>query len=361
VRVLIVTRNLNLPSGLTNVVLDYVRSFPRDRIEVEHASFETPEPSLKRELESRGIPTCQLDDRRSFTSLSILHRLLKDRRVDLIVGTSWKPYVLAALARKGTKTQSAAWIHGIPLAVEGTVRKYIYRIVYRHRPILFASRAVQCAHSYRSHAGREYVVYAGIAPLPSLYPRGMRTTIGVPNDAFVVGYTAQFVGWKNHKVLLKVASTLAEKYPSLHIVLIGAGPTCEEVAQMCTALGLGGRVHFLGNRSDAKELLGTFDAYIHPSDGEAFGLALAEAMLAGLPVLASNTGAFPEIIENEITGLLVPPHDVSKICEGLVRLINDPMLRLELGQRAQQAISTRFTPEKFTATLTEAFENAISC
>jgi glycosyltransferase involved in cell wall biosynthesis len=359
-RVLIVTRNLRLASGVANVVLDYLGSFPRDRVAVEHASFVPPEPSFKQELESHGISTFQLDDHRPLASLSILHRLLKDRQFDLTVGTSWKAYALAALAGIGTRTKSVAWIHGIPLAVEGLVRKYSYRILFRHQAIIFASKAVQSAHSYRSHVGKEYVVYAGIAPLPPLYPRRMRAIIGVPNDAFVVGYTAEFVEWKNHRVLLKVGSTLADKYPSLHIVLIGDGPTRKEITRMSTALGLDGRVHFLGKRRDAKELLGTFDAYIHPSDGEAFGLALAEAMLAGLPVLASNTGAFPEIIENEITGLLVPPHDVPKICEGVARLINDPVLRLELGRRAQQAIARRFTVEKFTTALTEAFESAIS-
>jgi glycosyltransferase involved in cell wall biosynthesis len=188
----------------------------------------------------------------------------------------------------------------------------------------------------------------------------MRATIGVPNDAFVVGYTAEFIEWKNHIAVLQAASALIDRYPSLHIVLIGDGTIRDQVAQTSAALGLDGRVHFLGKRNDAKALLGTFDVYVHPSDGEAFGLALAEAMLAGLPVLASNTGAFPEIIENEITGLLVPPHDAEKISEGLARLIDDPVLRRELGRRARQAIERRFTVDKFTTALTEAFEGANS-
>ena len=127
-------------------------------------------------------------------------------------------------------------------------------------------------------------------------------------DAFVVGYTAQFIEWKNHRSLLNVASALVKKYPHLHFVLIGDGFLLSEVARMSSDLGLDDRVHFLGNRTDAKELLGTFDAYMHPSCGEAFGLSLAEAMLAGLPTLASDTGAFPEIIEHGITGLLIPPY-----------------------------------------------------
>ncbi len=357
IRVLIVTRYFGFPCGTTNVVLDYLRSFPRDRIEVEHASFVVTDPSFRRELESLGIRTFQLDDRNPLKSLVILRRLLKHRQFDLVIGTAWKPYVAAALAGKGTSAKAMAWIHGISLAMKGQFRKYVYRILFRHKPIIFASKAVKRAHSYSSHIGRESVVYAGIAPLPSLYPREMRAAIGVPVDAFVVGYTAQFMEWKNHRSLLSVASALVEKYPRLHFVLIGDGFLFSEVTRMSGALGLDGRVHFLGNRSDAKELLGTFDAYMHPSDGEAFGLALVEAMLAGLPTLASTTGAFPEIIEDGITGLLAPPYDIQRMCQGLSRLIDDPVLRRTLGQQAHQAIAGRFTVEQFAAALTEVFEN----
>lgn len=360
IRVLIVTRKLSFPCGITNVVLDYLRSFPRDRITVEHASFVAPDPSFRRDLESLGISTFQLDDRNPLRALAILHGLLKHRHFDLVVGTAWKPYVAAALAANGTSAKAMAWIHSIPLAMEGLFRKYVYRILFRRKPIIFASKAVQGAHSYRSHTGRESVVYAGIAPMPSLYPRAMRAAIGLPMDAFVVGYTAQFMEWKNHGSLLNVASTLVEKYPRLHFVLIGDGFLFSEVARMSSTLGLDDRVHFLGNRSDARELLGTFDAYMHPSCGEAFGLALVEAMLAGLPTLASDTGAFPEIIEDGITGLLAPPYDIQRMCEGLSRLVDDPVLRRRLGQQARQAIARRFTVERFAAALTETLENAAS-
>ncbi len=358
IRVLIVTRYFAFPCGTTNVVLDYLRSFPRDRVTVEHASFVAPDSSFRRELESLGISTFQLDDFNPLKSLTTLHRLLKHRRFDLVVGTAWKPYVAAAIAANGTGAKAMAWVHSIPLTMEDQFRKRVYRFLFRRKPIIFASKAVQGTHSYRLHTGSESVVYAGVAPLPSLYPRAMRAAIGLPMDAFVVGYTAQFVEWKNHRSLLNVASALVAKYPHLHFVLIGDGFLFSEVARMCSDLALDDRVHFLGNRSDAKELLGTFDAYMHPSCGEAFGLALVEAMMAGLPTLASDNGAFPEIVEDGVTGFLAPPYDIQRMCEGLSRLIDDPALGQRLGQQARQTIARRFTVEKFVAALTESFENA---
>jgi glycosyltransferase involved in cell wall biosynthesis len=358
IRVLIITRDFKLGSGVTKVVLDYIRHFPNEKIVVEHASFIPPESPYSQELVSRGIKASSLDERNVLNSFLTLHTLLRQRSFDLVVGTSWKPYVLAALARKGTSTKVAAWIHGIPLAVDGVFRKHLYRLLFLNRPIIFVSKAVQQAHSYNLHRGQQCIVYAGIPELPPLYPRTMRSTIGVPYEAFVVGYTAQFMEWKNHRVLLKVALALAETYPLLHLVLIGDGPLRERIARECVASRLDGRIHFLGNRADAKELLGTLDACIHPSDGEAFGLALAEAMLAGLPVLGSNTGAISEIIDDEISGFLVPPHDAPRICERLRQLIEDPVLRIQLGQGARQAIATRFTVGRFTTALTDAFENA---
>ena len=234
----------------------------------------------------------------------------------------------------------------------------MYRILFRRKPIIFASKAVQGAHSYRSHTGRESVVYAGIAPMPSLYPRAMRAAIGLPMDAFVVGYTAQFMEWKNHGSLLNVASTLVEKYPRLHFVLIGDGFLFSEVARM-TALWawMTGSILEIaatpGNCSGRSMLTCTPVAVRRL-------VWLVEAMLAGLPTLASDTGAFPEIIEDGITGLLAPPYDIQRMCEGLSRLVDDPVLRRRLGQQARQAIARRFTVERFAAALTETLENAAS-
>jgi glycosyltransferase involved in cell wall biosynthesis len=360
IRVLIVTRDFKVGSGLANIVLDYLRTFPRERIVVEHATFLPPEILPKKEAEKLGISTIQLKEKSIFASMSILRRLIKDNEYDLIVGTSWKPYVLAALVTKGMKTRAIAWIFGIPTAVDGAFRRYLYRILFWRQPIIFLSKAVQAAHSYGAHVGKEFIVYPGVSLLPPLYPKSMRTEIGVPESSFVIGYTAEFVEWKNHRTLLWAVAAVIQEYTALHVVLIGDGPTQKDMRQMAKALGLDAHVHFLGKRSDARELLGTFDAYIHLSDGEAFGLALAEAMLAGLPVLASTTGAFPEIISNELNGLLVSPHDVPRICEELKRIVSNSILRRELGHRAVSAIEGTFSVRKFTTALTEAFEEIAS-
>jgi glycosyltransferase involved in cell wall biosynthesis len=98
------------------------------------------------------------------------------------------------------------------------------------------------------------------------------------------------------------------------------------------------------------------DAYVHPSDGEAFGLALAEAMSAGLPVVAANAGALPELVRDEIDGLLFPPLDVEALTQAINRLIDNPHLRMSLGANAQQRIAKNFSASEFSKTLTAALD-----
>ena len=90
-------------------------------------------------------------------------------------------------------------------------------------------------------------------------------------------------------------------------------------------LGLGGSVHFLGNRDDVPEILAALDVLVHcPTAPEPFGRAVAEAMAVGKPVVAARAGGLPEIVEHEVTGLLVPPGDVAACAAAVTRLLVDP-------------------------------------
>jgi glycosyltransferase involved in cell wall biosynthesis len=110
-------------------------------------------------------------------------------------------------------------------------------------------------------------------------------------------------------------------------------------------LGLGGRVHFLGNRDDVPEILAALDVLVHvPSAPEPFGRVVAEAMAVGKPVIAARAGGLPEIVEDEVTGLLVPPGDVAATAAALTRLLRDPALRARLGAAGRRQAEQRFDP-----------------
>ena len=109
--------------------------------------------------------------------------------------------------------------------------------------------------------------------------------------------------------------------------------------------GLTGRVHFLGHREDVPELMRTMDVIAHPStEFDSCPLVVIEALHSDVPLVATAVGGVPELVDDDVTGLLVPPNDSSALAKALNRILNDPSLGARLSaagrQKALQAVYT---------------------
>ena len=102
-------------------------------------------------------------------------------------------------------------------------------------------------------------------------------------------------------------------------------------------------IQFLGRRSDIDDLLSAADFFVLPSDIEGLPMAILEAMAHGLPIVASNVGGIPEIIDDEREGLLFPAGDATALAFAIRRLASDPFLRRRLGDAARQRVSAQFS------------------
>ena len=116
------------------------------------------------------------------------------------------------------------------------------------------------------------------------------------------------------------------------------------------------RVHFLGARTDARRILGFVDVYVHPSRGEGLGLAVVEAMLAGVPVIVTNEGAFPEYVTDGVTGLMFPGGDVSALVARIAELIQDRTRAARLGRTGREHCLKMFSPARFADEMTSVLE-----
>ena len=126
------------------------------------------------------------------------------------------------------------------------------------------------------------------------------------------------------------------------------GPFAAELESRIAALGLGDIVRWTGFLADRDRLYGELDILVAPAVGEPFGLTVPEAGSYGLPVVAARSGAFPELIEEERTGLLFEPGDASGLARALERLVGDAALRRRLGEAARAHVGARFTIENRT-------------
>lgn len=171
-----------------------------------------------------------------------------------------------------------------------------------------------------------------------------RNTLGVDGQ-FVGIIVARIDGRKGHRTLLQSLRLLLDSgRDSVHVLVVGDGSERSAMERLAETLGLGrDHVSFLGLRADIDDLLDAADVFLLPSDTEGLPLSILEAMVHGLPIVASRVGGIPEIVNHEREGLLVPPGDAAALAAAIERLRSDDTLRLALGRSARLRAETELS------------------
>lgn len=174
----------------------------------------------------------------------------------------------------------------------------------------------------------------------------LREEFSLPDDAFVIGTVARLVHLKGHRYAIDAMRRLVDwGYPA-YWLFIGDGPERENLKAQAQGAGIGGRLSFLGYRNDVPCLLSAIDVMAHPTTGEAFGLVLIEAMAHGTPIVASRAGAIPEIVEDSVSGMLVPPRNSEMLAHAIRILIDNPKKRRQMSESGRMRHERDFTIDK---------------
>lgn len=167
--------------------------------------------------------------------------------------------------------------------------------------------------------------------------QAIRARYGLAETARVVACVGGIQRRKGQLDLVEAAALLAGSFPGLVFVLAGAPGDAEYLAALeerIAALGLGGRFRRIGFEPEVRDLLAISEALVHPSHSEGLGLAILEAMAVGLPVVATRCGGPEEMIEDGVSGLLVPPQSPPALAAALRRVLGDPTAARLLGRCA---------------------------
>lgn len=194
------------------------------------------------------------------------------------------------------------------------------------------------------------------------FPANLPLPVGFPHGQVVlsVGRWSAEERYKGADVLIHAVAKLPADFPDVHLVLVGPGddiPSLKQEAQDC---GAPERIHFFTELS-RKELAACYfnaDVFALPSTGEGFGLVFLEAMAFAKPVLGTNAGGIPDVVEHGREGLLVSP-ETEAVSAALAQLLSNPVLRAELGMRGKQRVTREFSFECFQRRLVNTINELI--
>lgn len=171
----------------------------------------------------------------------------------------------------------------------------------------------------------------------------LRETIGAQDDAPLVGLVCRLTEQKGVQYALEAFAQIAAEFPAARLVIAGDGPLREKLQHTSKTLNIDQRVHFLGWRDDAAQVLAALDVFLMPSLWEGFGLVMLEAMAQQLPIIGSRVSAVPEVVQDGETGLLVPARDSAALANALRTLLQDKPLRRHMGLLGEDRLETHFS------------------
>jgi len=187
-------------------------------------------------------------------------------------------------------------------------------------------------------------IYYGLPEAKTVNPENpVRDEMGFGSREVVLGIVARLVEQKGHSYLIEAFSQAYKQNRNIRLVIVGDGNLKESLKSSVWNKKLDQAVCFTGYCEDVTEILHTIDIFVHPSLWEGFGLAILEAMAMGKPVIATNASAIPELVENSVTGLLVPPRDSRSLAQAIIKLSSDEGLRKRFGQAARERTRKLFS------------------
>jgi glycosyltransferase involved in cell wall biosynthesis len=168
--------------------------------------------------------------------------------------------------------------------------------------------------------------------------------------------TAELHERKGQKYLIEAVKRLMEKFP-IQLVFVGDGVKRKYYEKL--ARPFGNHVAFLGRRRDIGSLMAASDIFVLPSIREAFGLVLLEAASVGLPIIATNAGGIPEIIEHGKTGMLVAPGNPKELATAIATYLEKPSAAAEFAKRAKEKVEMEFHAKTMAMRTAEVYDKIL--
>jgi len=288
---------------------------------------------------------------------------LKRQAIDIVHAYGFYPIVFAAPVARlaGTRVVLASIRdNGDPWTpAQRLVQRCASRMAHR---VLVNATAVRDRLTAGGRARRGITVIRNGVDLDRFAPRppdaALRASLGLPADAPLVVAISRLNPMKGLDDFLQAAALLADRFTEARFVIVGDGGSRRELEAQARGLGLADRIVFTGTRLDVAPIVSQAAVSVVPSLSEGLSTVVLESMACGVPVVATRVGGTPEILQDEVTGLLVPPCNAPALAAAIGRLLGDPALARRMGDAGRARAVARFSM-RYMVSQTESLYRAL--
>lgn len=277
-------------------------------------------------------------------STNLLVRLVRDEQFDILLSTHRFTTIVGKFVSHITHAPLIATLH------ERSRNLDRFAGLWTGQTTVVPSDALKDDLVARLHLepNRIRVIPNGIPPSNPVQPEKiamLRASLRLRSDCPVVGYVGRLSPEKGVLILIESVGLLRDRGVFFQTLIVGDGVDGAMLKQRVQQMKLDDRITFVGSRTDAPELMAVMDIVALPSLHESFGLVILEAMSASRPVIGTRVGGIPELIQEGITGLLVPPQSPQTLADAINRLLANPELCQKMGDAGRRYAKTEYSAD----------------
>lgn len=283
-------------------------------------------------------------------AVSAFVRIIKSEKVDIVHTHSSKDSWLAGAAGRIARVPVVRSRHLSTPVGRNWFTTFVYRSLSdviitsgsRIKETLVTRNRLDPAKIVSVPAGVDIAKYD-----PKISGAKVRAELGIDGAYPVVGCVAILRSWKGHRYLLEAVPAVVARYPDARFLIVGDGPKFEELKDLVLTLDIEKNVIMTGFRKDVPEVIAAMDVFVLPSvASEATSQVIPQALSMYKPVIATDAGGLPEIIENNVTGLLVPAKDAGAISDAILWMAAHKKEARSMAERGREKILGGFTLER---------------